>query len=154
MNIAGKKQLKRFSSKILKMDENNQYGQVMTKPLHYDCIKKEDKVPTMTEFNKILDCISHNDKIGHLFTVDIEFHKINEKTLLFNEIYPRIFQKNKKTDPFTRSTLQLMSVLVRDDEKDKINTFTYNSKTHSTLKEKKFISLYTEDLYFLISTAG
>ena len=79
------------------MDENNQYGQVMTKPLRYACIKKEDKVPTMTEFNKILDCISHNDKIGHLFTVDIEFHKINEKTLLFNEIYPRIFQKNTKS---------------------------------------------------------
>ena len=26
-------QLKRFSSKIIKMDENNQYGQAVTKPL-------------------------------------------------------------------------------------------------------------------------
>ena len=34
-------QLKRFSSKIIQMDENNQYGQAMTKPLPYGCIKKK-----------------------------------------------------------------------------------------------------------------
>ena len=90
----------------------------------------------MTEFNKTLDCISHDNKIGHLFKVDIKFYNINEKTLLLNEIYPPIFQKNKNIDPFERSTLQLMSVIVRDEEKDKINTFAYKSKTHSTLKEK------------------
>ena len=44
--------------------------------------------------------------------------------------------------------------MVRDDEKDKINTFSYHSKTHSTLKEKRFISLYAEDLHFLITRAG
>ena len=126
----------------------------MTKPLPYGCIKKQDKVLTMTEFNKILDCISHDDRIGHLFTVDLKFHNVNEKTLLFNEIYPPIFQRNKKIDPFERSTLQLMSVIVRDEEKDKINSFAYNSGTHSTLKEKKFISLYAEDLHFLITRSG
>ena len=136
------------------MDENKQHGMAMTKPLPYGCIKKKDKVPTVTEFNKILDCISHDDRIGHLFTVDIKFYNINEKTLLFNEIYPPIFQKNKKIDPFERFTLQPMSVIIRNEEKDKINTFTYNSKTHSTLKEKKFISLYAEDLHFLITRAG
>ena len=31
-------QLKRFLSKIIKMDKNNQYGQAMTKPLLYGCI--------------------------------------------------------------------------------------------------------------------
>ena len=31
-------QLKRFSFKITKMDENNQYGQAMTRPLPYGCI--------------------------------------------------------------------------------------------------------------------
>ena len=40
--IDGKKQTKRISSKILKMDENNQYGQAMTKPLPYGCIKKQE----------------------------------------------------------------------------------------------------------------
>ena len=38
INIDEKKQLKRFSSKILKMDENNQYKQAITKPLSYGCI--------------------------------------------------------------------------------------------------------------------
>ena len=69
-------------------------------------------------------------------------------------MYPSIFEKNKKIDPFERSTLQLMSVIVRDEEKEKINRFPYHSKTHSTLKEKKFVTLYAEDLHFLISRAG
>ena len=45
-------------------------------------------MPTLTEFNKILDSIPHDDKAGHFFTVDIKVDKINEKTLLFNEIPP------------------------------------------------------------------
>ena len=36
-----KKQTKRISSTILKMDKNNQYGQAMTKPLPYGCILKK-----------------------------------------------------------------------------------------------------------------
>ena len=36
-------QLKTFSSKIIKMDENSQYGMAMTKPLPYGCIKKRKK---------------------------------------------------------------------------------------------------------------
>ena len=45
-----------------------------------------------------------------------------------------------------------MSVLQRNDEK--INTFQYTSKTHSTMEEKKFIPLYAEHLHFLIKRAG
>ena len=33
-------QNKRISTKILKLDENNQYGNAMTKPLPFGCIKK------------------------------------------------------------------------------------------------------------------
>ena len=36
-------EVKRFSSKIIKMDENNQYGLAMTKPLPFGCIKKKEK---------------------------------------------------------------------------------------------------------------
>ena len=136
------------------MDENNQYGQAMTKPLPYGCIKKQKHSPSILEFNKILDKISHEDKIGHLFVFDIQFHNKNPKTKLFNEIYPPIFEKNKKIEPFERSTPQLMSILARNEEKDKINNFSYTSKTHSTLEEKKFIPLYTKDLHFLIKRAG
>ena len=54
---------------------------------HTDVLKK-DRLSTLTEFNKILDSISHDNKVGRLFTVDIKFDKINEKTLLFNKISP------------------------------------------------------------------
>lgn len=101
----------------------------------------------MAEFNKILNEIKY-------FTVDIKISNINDKTLLLNKIYSPIFKKNKKMDPYKRSTLKLMSIAVRNEEKDKINSFPYNSKTHSTLKEKKFVLLYAEDLHFLITRAG
>ena len=69
--------------------------------------------------------------------------------MLFNEIYPPIFEKNKKMEPFERSTFQLMSILARNEEKDKINSFSCTFKMHSTLGEKHFIPLYAEDLHFL-----
>lgn len=53
-------------------------------------LKKKDNPPTVTEFNRILSQLPHDDKIGHIFTVDSEFHEMNEKTLLFNELYPPI----------------------------------------------------------------
>ena len=115
LNVDGRKQIKRVSTKILKMVENNQYGQAMTKALPYGCIKRQENPPV--EFNKILHKISHKDNIGHLFIVDIKFHDKNPKTLLFNEIYPPIFEKNTKIEPFERSTLQLMSILQRNKEK-------------------------------------
>ena len=146
VTIDGKKQLKRFSSKIIKMDENNQYGQAMTKPLPYDCIKKQKEIPTLTQFNKILNSILHEDNIDHIFTVDPSYYLMRCIRLYLKKI--------KKNDPFERSTLQLMSVVVRDEEKEKISRFPYHSKTHSTLKEKKFVTLYDKDLQFLISKAG
>ena len=76
----------------------------------------------------------------HLFTVDIKFNDINEKTLLFNEIYPPIFEKNKKLDPCERFSLQIMSIAVKKDGKDNINGLPYNSKTHSILKDKRFVT--------------
>ena len=64
---------KRVSAAILKMDENNQYGNAMTKPLPTGCIKKEKDVPSICNLWLILIGLSHLDKIGHLFVVDIEF---------------------------------------------------------------------------------
>ena len=92
---AGIKEKKRVTTKILKMNENNQYGNAMTKPLPNDCIKKSKKVFSFCKFNIILSNLSHEDKIGHLFTVDIKFHNKNPKTMLFNKIYTPIFEKQK-----------------------------------------------------------
>ena len=73
LEIDGEKQAKRISRKILKMDENNQYEQAMTKPLSYCCIKKQEHLPSLLEFNKILHKISHEDKIGHLLSLTSNF---------------------------------------------------------------------------------
>ena len=78
------------------MYENNQYAEAVTKPLPHGCIKKQENVPSILEINKILDRVSHEDNIGHLFIVDFKFYNINEKTLLSNEIYPPIFEKVKE----------------------------------------------------------
>ena len=86
--IDGKKPTKRISSKILKNDESNNYGQAMGKPLPYGCIKKQEYPLSLPEFIRISDKISHDDNIGHLFVVHITCNDINPKTLLFNEIYP------------------------------------------------------------------
>ena len=136
------------------MDENNQYGQAMTKPLSFGCIKKKGNVPTLTELTDFLRSVTLEDPIGHMFTVDIEFFDINAKTLLFNEIYPPIFEKNKKVDPYERSTVQIMSLAQKKDDKDEIVSLRFNSKTHATLKNKTFVTLYAEDLYFLTTRAG
>ena len=65
------------------MDENNQYGNAMAKPLPYVCIKKMTKIRTLSEFNAISNSLSHTDKIDHLFIVDIKSikRKINNKTI-------------------------------------------------------------------------
>ena len=102
-------EVKRFSSKIIKMDENNQYGFAMTKPLPYGCIKLKKNLPTLEELKDLLANVTLEDKIGHLFVVDIIFHDINEKTIFFNELYPPIFEKNKIIEPYERSCAQVMS---------------------------------------------
>ena len=72
---------------------------------------------------------------------------------MFNEIYTQIFEKCKLIKPYERPVLQLWSVLLRNGEKDIVNTFKHNAKTHSTMKEKKIIPLYAEHLYFLVTRA-
>lgn len=86
-----------------------------------------------------MNSISHTNKIAHLFIVAIKFHFKDEKTLLLNKLYTPIFEKSKFIKPYERSMLELLSGLSRNEEKDIINIFKHNSKTHSTMKEKKLL---------------
>ena len=150
-------EVKRFSSKIIKMDEKNQYGFAMTKPLLYGCIKLKKNLPTLEELKDLLANVTLEDKIGHLFVVDIIFYDINEKTIFFNELYPPIFEKNKIIEHYERSCVQIMSraeVKKNKNKDDTLYSLQLNPKTHSTLKEKIYIPLYAEDLYFLTTRAG
>ena len=92
-------QKKRIITKIIKFDENNQYGYAMTRPMPTGCIKKNNS-PSWLEFNLLLEKVSLEDSIGHLFIVDIEFDEQNatKKQYMYNEIFPPIFEKQKILD--------------------------------------------------------
>ena len=96
---------------------------------------------SLFEFNIILDSISHEDKIGQLFTLDIKFVNKNEKTQLFNEIYTPIFEKEKEIEAQYSSVLQLLPIIRRNDEKNVTRKIKASTKTHATFKEKK-LSLF------------
>ena len=67
---------KRVITKIIKFDENNQYGFAMTRLMPTGCIKQNTS-PSWLEFNLLLEKVSLEDSIGHLFVVDIEFDEKN-----------------------------------------------------------------------------
>ena len=84
---------KRVIIKILKLDENNQYHNGMTKPLLTGCIKHNDDISWET-FSFLLESVSFEDTIGHLYIVDIEFDVKNatEREFAYNEIYRPIIE--------------------------------------------------------------
>ena len=128
------------------MDENNQYGIAVTQPLPYGCIKRKSAMPSFEQLKQLLKSVTLEDKIGHIFTVDIEFSDISPKTLLFNEIFPPIFEKNKKIPPHLQSCSQIMSRAQKKDNKDEITSLPFNSKTHAILN-KKILWTFMQKIY-------
>ena len=101
-------------TKILKLDENNQYGYSMTKPSPTGYIK-ENKSFSCVSFNILIESVDLKDKIGHLFVVDIFFDakNANEKQLLYNEIFLPVIEAYK------RSACQLLELFDKTKEKPK-----------------------------------
>ena len=66
----------------------------------------------------LLESVSFEDKIGHLYIVDIEFDykNVTEKEFANNEIYPPIIEKQKQIDPCERSVLEMLEQFVRSDK--------------------------------------
>ena len=97
LKIGNQKVKKRVITKILKLDKNNQYSHGMTKSLLTGCIKDNPDISWKT-INILLENVSLEDEIGHLYIVDIEFDKENatEKIPAYNEIYPPIIEKKKQ----------------------------------------------------------
>ena len=120
---------RRIISKIVKLDENNQYGYAMTRPMPTGCIK-ENNSPSWLKFNLLLETVSLEDKIGHLFIVDIEFdiENADERKYYYNEIYPPIIEKDKKIEVNERSLFQLLE-LHTSDEKGKPKTYRATTKS-------------------------
>ena len=142
---------KRIVDKMLKMDKYNQYGNTMTKPLPTVSIKKAKKAPRLREFNLLLEGISDEDKIGHLFIVDIIFDKnhATEKHYLFNEIYMSIFDKKKVLTPSEMFVFQLLDFM-RLNDKGILNSYKTTEKSHSPM-EKKTLFLCMKNTFISLS---
>ena len=91
----------------MKLDENNQYGFAMTKPMPVGSIK--EKKPDWVEFNLLLEKVTLGDKIGHLFIADIEFdyENVDAKQIMYNKIYSSLTDNRKKLDANERLMVQL-----------------------------------------------
>ena len=88
---------------------------------------------------RLLEAISHTDKISHLFIVDIEFDFkcATEKELFFNEIYTPLFEKQKVLLASERSVFQLLDAM-RLNKQDALNSYKCTAKTHSWIKRRAF----------------
>ena len=145
---------KRVITKIVKFDENNQYGYAMTRPMPTGCIKQKTS-PSWVTFNLLIEKVSLQDKIGHLFVVDIEFdfENASARQLTYNEIFPPIIEKKKIMEANERSLFQLLELFSKN-EQNKPRSYVCTAKSHATLLPKICIPLYIEDLRFLIKRAG
>ena len=106
----------------------------MTRPMLTGCIKQNTS-PSWLEFNLLLEKVSLEDSIGHLFVVDIEFDEKNasEKQYMYNEIFPPIIEKQKILDANERSLFQLV---LFDKTNDKRKSYRCTAKSHATMFPK------------------
>ena len=102
---------KRIIGKILKLDKNSQYCFAVTKPMSMGCIKKQP-APSWFKINLLFKTVDLEDKIGHLFVVDIEFDKkrATERECMYNEILTSIIQKQKFLEANVRCVYQLLEL--------------------------------------------
>ena len=131
LNNESSRQHKRVITKILKLDENNQYGHGMTKPLPTGCIKNNFDLSFQT-LHVLLESIDlEKDEKGHLYVVHIEFDFENatKQQIAYNEIYPPIIEKQKVIDPCERSTYQLLEQLVMGAKGP--NSYKKSAKAHA-----------------------
>ena len=144
---------RRVISKILKFDENNQYGFAMTKPMPVGSIK--EKQADYVEFNLLFENVNLGDPIGHIFIVDIEFdYKNATKTqIMYNEIMPPLIEKNTKIPAEEKSVYQLLE-LYSEDKNGKPNKYKVSVKAHANLFPKKCVPLYLEEIKFAVLRCG
>ena len=143
----------RVISKLIKFDENNQYGFVMKKPMATGSIK--EKLPSWIEFNLLIEKVSLDDPIGHLFVVDIEFdhEKATECQIMYNQIFLPLTDKQTVVLPNESFVFQLME-LYFEDHNGMPKSYKTTSKCHSNLLPKRCVPIYLEELKFAIARCG
>ena len=126
----------------------------MTKPMPTGCIKDNPDVSWRT-FNHLLETADLDDKIVHLFIVDIklDYENASPQQRTYSEIYPPIIQKQKIIDVHERSTYQLLEQY-KGNRNGTIKSYRASKKAHATLFKIRYQPLYLEHLALLIKRAG
>ena len=141
---------KRIITKILKLDESNQYGFAKSKPLHTGCIKKEE-VMSWRKFYLLLKTVDLDDRIGHLLVLDIHF---NYKNATSRQLLYSLFNNKHKIIAASESSVYELTEQYSETDKGIPCTYRCTHKTHATLFAKTFQPLYVEHIKFLIRRAG
>ena len=128
-----KPQPKRVITKIPKLDENNQYGFRITKPLPTGCFKAGLDI-YFKKLNDLIRTLDIDSSFVHLYVVDIEFDHKNatENQITYNEIDPPIIEKQKIIDPSERHVYQLLGQYSTTD-KGKPKSYKATKKAHATM---------------------
>ena len=76
----------------------------------------KDKDPSWAEFNLLMERVSLDDPIGHMFVVDIEFdhQKATDHQIMYNEVFPPIVDKKATLEANERSIFQLVELYSED----------------------------------------
>ena len=143
----------RVISKAIKLDENNQYGFAMTKPMPVGAIK--EKKASWTELNMLFEKVSLDDKKGHIFIIDIEFDHLHATNcqIMYNEILPPFIEKDTKIEANKSSVYHLLE-LYSEDIRGCPKKYKIWSKAHLNLFAKKIIPLYLEEIKFTVLGCG
>ena len=124
----------------MKLDENSKYGHGITKPLPGECIK-DNKDTSWKTFNCLLEKVSLNNEIRHLYIVDIEFDVKNAtpRQKIYNEIYSPVIEKQIITviDPCEHSVYQLLEQYAEGENNNPL-AYHATAKAHATVLQKKF----------------
>ena len=126
---------RRVITKILKFDENNQYGFGMTKPMPTGCIKEKELLSWL-DFHIVLETVDLDGSLGHILLLIYFLMKKNatKKQLLYNEIFPPIIEKYKTLDANERSACQLLELFDKNkDNQDHIDVQLNLMPLYSTL---------------------
>ena len=109
----------------------------------------------MAEFNLLMERVSLDDPIGHMFVVDIEFdhQKATDHQIMYNEVFPLIVDKKATLEANERSIFQLVE-LYSEDIKGKPKNYKVTPKSQTTLLPKRCIPIYLEELKFVIVRCG
>ena len=143
---------KRVVTKILKIGENNQFGNALTKPLPAGSIKRAKNLPTTRKFDLILQGILGNDIILLLLTLNL-IKKMPVKNSYFLTKFIHQFLKKKVLSANERPAFQLFDAGSLCD-KGVINSYKNTAKTHATTDKKIAIQFYAEHFHLLISRCG